>query len=101
MPKCSPDGTIKHYINRLTCATWIPQESDADMEWAMMGTLNDYSEMTSGRISRRKSSIVLPQVSFEQPSSDSTDVVKKEGQCWKERKASVDVTCEAATLMVS
>ena len=68
-----------------------------------MGTLN-YPEMTCGRTSRnetrRKSSIVLPQVNFEQPSSDSTEVVKKEGQCWNERKASVDVTSEAPTLMV-
>lgn len=74
------------------------------MEWAMMGSLNNYpDQLVSGRVSRntgrRKSSIVLPQVSFEQPSSDSTEVVKKGGN----RKASMDVTSSEATtsLMVS
>ena len=38
LPRCSSEGAVKHVLNPMNFASWLPNDEDADIEWIMLGS---------------------------------------------------------------
>ena len=73
LPRCTSDGIIKHSLNPNDFPSWLPNESDADIEWVLLGsgTASNTPTKMSCRGHKHSRPTAPTQVSFDLSSDNS------------------------------
>lgn len=110
LPSVQSDGMVKHLLDPINFASWIPNESDADVEWVMLGSGSPVTPpMAACSHQRRKSSFLVqqPSVSFDLSSSYSDNSDERTETVIENRRDSIkppesevsDATCQVSVFI--